>query len=150
MEETKTSFEDAAKKHTDVFNEKSKTYKEFNKVLNEKREKAIQALKDDNNFNMLLENIAKLGVVIKEEHKVQFRIDYKSFIQDYNLFLQQLQELQKNSNAITLLFVGFLAICDLIRKQQTTAINIATGEELTNKMWPLFCEYFFNVNLIHY
>lgn len=119
-------------------------------TLNEKRENAINALKDDMNFNMVLENIAELGVVIKEDQKDQFRIDYKNFIKDFNLFYQEVEELPKNSNAITLLFDRIFAVCEFIRKQQTTAINIATGEQLTNKLWSLFCEYFFKVNLNHY
>jgi hypothetical protein len=150
LEDTRKNIEEKSRIHNDNFESKLRAYDTCMKTLNEKRENAIKALKDDTSFNMVLESIAQLGVVIREDQKEQFRIDYKSFIQDFNMFYQEVQELPKNSEAITLLFDRLFAVCEFIRKQQTTAINIATGEELTNKMWPLFCEYFFNVNLIHY
>ena len=144
------SIEEKDRIHIEHFKNKLKAYDNCMIILNEKRENAIKALKEDKNFNMLLENIIKLGVIITEDQKDQFRIDYKKFIQDFNLFYQEVQELPKNSNAITLLFNRIFAVCEFIRKQQTTAINIATGEQLTNKLWSLFCEYFFKVNLNHY
>lgn len=150
MEETKTSIEKKDIIVNEHFKNILKNYDNYMIFLNEKRENTFRALNDDMNFNMLLENIKQLGVEIKKEHKDQFRIDYKSFVQDFILFLQQVQELPKNSNAIALLFDRIIAVCEFIRKQQTTATDLATGEQLSNKLWPLFCEYFFNVNLIYY
>ena len=85
-----------------------------------------------------------IGVTIDDEEMPDFKVNYHSFVQNFNLFFQELFDLECLSNKITLQFEKIVSDYEVFDRLQIDTIRLAQNEDISQKIWILFQDYYFN------
>ena len=118
-------------------------YEKLVSHLNEQKEAAISD-RSEVNIEEIIRKMQAIGVTITEEEMPAFKVNYHSFVQNFNLFVQEVFDLEYISNKITLQFEKIVSDFEVFGRLQIETIRLAQNEDISQKIWTLFQHYYYN------
>lgn len=97
------------------------------------------------NIDEIVRKMQAIGITITEEEMRDFKVNYHSFVQNLNLFVKEAFDLEYISNKITLQFEKIVSDYEVFSRLQIEAIRLVQNEDISQKIWTLFKEYYSNL-----